>query len=55
MNDYVLVFNGEIYNHGELRRELIGRGHRFQTSCDTEVVLHAVSQPTPFEMAGFSR
>ena len=39
--DYVLVFNGEIYNHGELRRELIGRGHHFRTSCDTEVVLHA--------------
>src|SRR5262249_17064115 len=39
--DYVLVFNGEVYNHRELRRELIARGHRFHTSCDTEVVLHA--------------
>jgi asparagine synthase (glutamine-hydrolysing) len=39
--DYVLVFNGEIYNHCELRRELIERGHHFHTSCDTEVVLHA--------------
>ncbi|MBS1820927.1 MAG: asparagine synthase (glutamine-hydrolyzing) [Acidobacteria bacterium] len=39
--DFVLVFNGEIYNHAELRRELVSRGHRFRTSCDTEVVLRA--------------
>jgi asparagine synthase (glutamine-hydrolysing) len=39
--DYVLVFNGEIYNHSELRRELTHLGHRFYSSCDTEVVLHA--------------
>ena len=36
-----LVFNGEIYNHVELRNQLIGLGHRFTTACDTEVVLHA--------------
>ncbi len=39
--DTVLVFNGEIYNHGELRKELEGLGHRFTTRSDTEVVLHA--------------
>jgi asparagine synthase (glutamine-hydrolysing) len=39
--DTVLVFNGEIYNHAELRRELEGLGHRFASRCDTEVVLHA--------------
>jgi asparagine synthase (glutamine-hydrolysing) len=39
--DYWLVFNGEIYNHTELRSELIARGHAFNTSCDTEVVLRA--------------
>jgi asparagine synthase (glutamine-hydrolysing) len=43
-NDYALVFNGEIYNHAELRTELIALGHRFRTSCDTEVVLHAFMQ-----------
>ena len=43
-NDYTLVFNGEIYNHVELRNELIGHGHQFKTSCDTEVVLRAFIQ-----------
>ncbi|SRR5579871_334029 len=37
----VLVFNGEIYNHSELRKELESLGHRFHSRSDTEVVLHA--------------
>ena len=36
-----LVFNGEVYNHAELRRELQVLGHRFRSRCDTEVVLRA--------------
>jgi asparagine synthase (glutamine-hydrolysing) len=39
--DTVIVFNGEIYNHRELRRELEQLGHRFYSHCDTETVLHA--------------
>ena len=35
-----IVFNGEIFNYLELREELLGRGHRFRTATDTEVVLH---------------
>jgi asparagine synthase (glutamine-hydrolysing) len=35
-----IVFNGEIYNHRELRRGLEARGHVFSTDSDTEVILH---------------
>ena len=41
---YVLVYNGELYNTAQLRRELEKQGHQFQTHCDTEVVLHAYAQ-----------
>lgn len=37
----VLVFNGEIYNHAELRKELESLGHRFFSRSDTEIVLCA--------------
>src|SRR5579872_3186998 len=42
--DTVIVFNGEVYNHVELRRELEALGHRFHSQCDTEVVLHAFQE-----------
>jgi asparagine synthase (glutamine-hydrolysing) len=35
-----IVFNGEIYNFQELRRDLEARGHEFYTNCDTEVIVH---------------
>ncbi len=37
----VIVFNGEIFNHQEIRRELQREGVQFDTNCDTEVVLKA--------------
>lgn len=40
----VLVFNGEVYNHAELRTELEALGVRFRSRCDTEVVLRAYMQ-----------
>ena len=41
---YTLVYNGELYNAGELRDQLSGLGHRFCGHSDTEVVLHAYAQ-----------
>src|SRR5581483_5225304 len=35
-----ITFNGEIYNFALLREELIRRGHRFKTHCDTEAIVH---------------
>jgi asparagine synthase (glutamine-hydrolysing) len=43
----VIVFNGEIYNYRELRRELVARGHVFGTQGDTEVILHLYEQEGP--------
>lgn len=39
-----IVFNGEIYNYIELRNELKKKGHQFQTSSDTEVILHLYAE-----------
>jgi asparagine synthase (glutamine-hydrolysing) len=42
-----IVFNGEIYNHQELRRDLQSRGHRFRTVSDTEAIIHAYEEYGP--------
>jgi asparagine synthase (glutamine-hydrolysing) len=50
--DTAIAFNGEIYNHQEIRRELETAGHRFRSNCDTETVLHAFLE---WDTACFSR
>jgi asparagine synthase (glutamine-hydrolysing) len=50
--DNVIVFNGEVYNHLELRAELEKRGHRFHSRSDTETVLHAFLE---WDVGCFSR
>ncbi|HEX3741995.1 MAG TPA: asparagine synthase (glutamine-hydrolyzing) [Terriglobales bacterium] len=35
-----IVFNGEIYNHAELREQLQARGHRYRSNSDTETIIH---------------
>jgi asparagine synthase (glutamine-hydrolysing) len=38
--DVWVVFNGEIYNHADLRPGLQAQGHRYRTRCDTETIVH---------------
>lgn len=38
---YIIVYNGELYNTEEVKNELISSGYKFDTHCDTEVVLKA--------------
>lgn len=42
-----IVFNGEVYNHRELRPLLEAKGHTFRSSCDTEAILHAYEEFGP--------
>jgi len=42
--NYCIVYNGELYNTDELRKELINKGHIFVSHSDTEVVLHSYAQ-----------
>ena len=42
-----IVYNGEIFNHGDLRPGLESAGHRYRSHCDTETILHAWEQYGP--------
>mgnify|MGYP001419632779 CR=1 FL=1 len=39
-----ITYNGEIYNYKRLRKKLIAKGHRFNTNCDTEVIIYAYKE-----------
>ncbi|MEG0894512.1 MAG: asparagine synthase (glutamine-hydrolyzing), partial [Oscillospiraceae bacterium] len=40
----VLIFNGELYNYKDIRKELIEKGHIFSTNCDSEILLHGYEE-----------
>lgn len=40
----VIVFNGEIYNYKELKKDLLKNGHKFKTETDTEVIIHGYEE-----------
>ena len=42
--DFIITYNGEIYNYIELKKELQDAGHKFQSSSDTEVILASYAQ-----------
>jgi asparagine synthase (glutamine-hydrolysing) len=44
---YWITYNGELYNHRELRLILSQKGHKFKTDCDTEVILYAFIEYGP--------
>lgn len=46
-----IVYNGEVYNYPELRRELEGKGHRFRSRSDTEAVLYLYQELGPASVA----
>jgi asparagine synthase (glutamine-hydrolysing) len=43
-DNFWITFNGEVYNYAEVKAELIALGHSFQSTSDTEVILHSFQQ-----------
>src|SRR5438874_8201512 len=42
-----IVYNGEVFNHGDIRSRLEQAGHRYKTRCDTETIIHAYEEFGP--------
>lgn len=42
--DLVIIFNGEIYNFQEIKKDLEKKGHKFSSKCDTEVIIHGYEE-----------
>jgi asparagine synthase (glutamine-hydrolysing) len=53
-NSTWLVYNGEIYNYLDIKRELQARGHQFKSHSDTEVILHAYQEYGPACLSHFN-
>ena len=53
--DTVMVYNGEVFNHYELRRELEAQGERFRTTSDTEILLRLLDRDGPEALAPLQR
>src|SRR5436190_23971245 len=45
--DMLLVFNGEIYNHADLRTGLEARGHKYHSRADSETIIHLYEERGP--------
>lgn len=45
--DIWVVFNGEIYNHAEIREKLIAKGHQYKSRSDTETIVHLYEEEGP--------
>lgn len=41
---YIMIYNGEIYNHASIRKDLLQKGHQFKSNSDTETVLYGYIQ-----------
>src|SRR3989338_2803813 len=42
--DSLIIYNGELYNYLDLKKELVKKGHKFKTKSDTETILHAYEE-----------
>ena len=44
INDLIIIFNGEIFNYKEIKKDLEDLGYKFKTETDTEVIIHSYKE-----------